>query len=345
MNMGDKFPKLEPSFMHEHMGFYGILSSSSTPPQLLGVPIILEGMISNSLPPPSSSPSYSHHELTSIQQSHVPYVPWNFLEYFPQSQGLEYFPQSQGLDHAYKPPNFALLPNLLEQSQSNSNMTLYHTHIPNTRNEWVEINKSLTNYPLKGYGNYWLSATKTQPTKVSSGTRTRKVVQGAAKLYRGVRQRHWGKWVAEIRLPKNRTRVWLGTFETAEKAAMAYDTTAYILRGEYAHLNFPNLKHQLKTGSLCRMIASLLESKIQQISSSQVVSSSNSRPPPPPLIVEKSESKNQMKMEYPREVVMMKKQKIHKEVMEGDGVQLSRMPSLDIDLIWDALSLPHSSSS
>ncbi|GLJ10392.1 hypothetical protein SUGI_0127340 [Cryptomeria japonica] len=74
-------------------------------------------------------------------------------------------------------------------------------------------------------------------------------LQKKTQEFKGVRMRKWGKWVSEVRVPNSTARIWLGSYDTPQQAARAYDCAVYCLRGCKAKFNFPDSLPEIPSAS------------------------------------------------------------------------------------------------
>eukprot|EP01018_Ginkgo_biloba_P027610 Gb_01214 [translate_table: standard] len=158
--------------------------------------------------------------------------------------------------------------------------------------------------------------------------------------FKGIRMRKWGKWVSEIRMPNSRAKIWLGSYETPEKAARAYDAAVYCLRGSSAKFNFPDSLPDIPSAS------SLSSAEIQAAAARFALEgfSSVSREEitePLTLSPSPSSSSSPSQMEYlsidslqiPEERDWEFWDCVLEELESSHSLNLERFPSLDMSLL------------
>lgn len=111
-----------------------------------------------------------------------------------------------------------------------------------------KTSKSNSNSNSKSIQKHMVKQNIEKLTKTTATTTIEEQRSESNSKFKGVRKRKWGKYVSEIRLPNSRERIWLGSYDSAEKAARAFDAALFCLRGGAAKFNFPNNPPQIPGG-------------------------------------------------------------------------------------------------
>ena len=164
-----------------------------------------------------------------------------------------------------------------------------------------------------------------KPSQNQNGHRKHENRSLISRQFKGIRMRKWGKWVSEIRMSNYRGRIWLGSYDTPEKAARAYDFAVYCLKGSKASLNFPHFPPEIPFAS------SLSPRRIQAAAAKYAAEEF----PPPSEHAAFSSSGSEVECGNDGQENSAFSDSVFEDVDNGDDLTLQDFPLVDLDVLME----------